>query len=97
MLDHFLITVFLVFMCLGTYFVLRLAKLSEAWKTIWVYFLLFLIFLPLTRWFEFFLWKQCPDGSVDNFLILYSPILGAFFFFIAMRKMFKLFKKYIKD
>ena len=58
--------VFAVLMLIGGWYVYKLARLSEAWQSMWIYFGLFLLFLPGSRIVNGILYETCPSTILDH-------------------------------
>jgi predicted membrane protein len=89
--------IFGVIMLSGSWYVYKLAKFSDAWKEIWIYFGLFLIFLPGTRVLHGLIFGACPLTTLEYILQIFSPVIGALFFFLSFKKLYNLFHKYINN
>lgn len=101
MLNSLLDIAMLIFgltMLAGGWFVYKLAKLSKAWKLIWIEFSLFLVFLPGTRIVSEVVYGSCPlEDWLGIFLKIIFPLAGGVFFFLSFRKLFMLFNKFMGE
>ena len=88
--------VFAVLMLIGGWYVYKLARLSEAWQSMWIYFGLFLLFLPGSRIVNGILYETCPSTSLGYFLRIVCPAIGGMFFVLAFQKLYKMFSTYLR-
>jgi hypothetical protein len=86
-----------VLMAYGSWYVLKLIRLSESWKSVWLYFLMFILFQPGSRAVIEIWYATCPsEVGVEMTLKIICPILGALFFVVFAKKLYHLFYPYMK-
>lgn len=94
---HVLTALLILTTIVGLFYIVKLAQLSKAWKSVWMLVIGHVILSPISRIIYRLLYNPCPENVGEFILLFTSPIIGTLLFVLALRKLLKFFEQSIDE